>query len=313
MKDCTIKETADILNKADTLALTAHINSDGDALGSLLGLGAILEKLGKKVHLFIDDDLPQQFSFMPGFKKIKRPDRIEKVDALVILDASDFERIGKVAEHVQSSYSINIDHHVSNSGITDYRLLDAKAAATCELVFALAQALNVTIDRDTAICLYAGISSDCGSFRYANTTANTLRIAAQLIDYGVQPNEISDYLETQTVENLHLLPKVLETLEFFLDNKVAAITIMPDLYKNNIDSESFIKYPRYIEGIEVAILFKGITGNATRVSMRSKHIDVSKIALEFGGGGHIRASGCTIHGDVDTAKDAIIAAIAKYI
>lgn len=313
MKECSVKETADLLNRINSLVLTAHINSDGDALGSVLGLGKALEKAGKKVHLLIDDDIAPQYMFLPGIEQIKKPEGITKADMLVILDASDLERIGRVADMVAVDCILNIDHHVSNAGIGDFRLLDVKAAATCEMIFELLEAMSIEIDKDIAICLYTGIATDCGFFRYGNTTAKTLCIASSLVNIGLRPDVISDFLETQTVENLYVLPKILDTLEFFLDGRIASITIPHDLYTNNMDTESFIKYPRYIHGVEVALLFKGVTDDSTRVSMRSKTLDVSKVALEFGGGGHIKASGCNINKGLVEAKDIIITALAKHL
>jgi phosphoesterase RecJ-like protein len=315
MKECSLQETADILEKANKIALTTHINSDGDALGSLLGLGTALERLGKEVFFLIDDALPVQYRFLPGIEKIKKPDEFSLItaDLLVILDASDFERIGKAADFVNASFTLNIDHHVSNSGLSDFRLLDISAAATCEIIFCLLTEMGVAIDRQIATVLYTGVVSDCGFFRYANTTAKTLRVAAQLLDAGVIPNEIADFIETKTLENLNLLPKILDTLRFFLGGKIAAIIIPASLYHNNIDSDAFIKYPRYVSGVEVALLFKEISENITRVSMRSKALDVSKVALEFGGGGHIRASGCTLRTDVVNAQHIIIDALRRYM
>ncbi|MDR3348994.1 MAG: bifunctional oligoribonuclease/PAP phosphatase NrnA [Acidaminococcales bacterium] len=315
MKECSLRETADILLKADKIALTTHINSDGDALGSLLGLGAALERLGKEVYFLIDDVLPTQYMFLPGIEKIKRPDEFLtiKADLLVILDASDFERIGKVADFTKAAFTLNIDHHISNSGLSDFRLLDVAAAATCEIIFCLLAEMGVAIDRQIAVALYAGVVSDCGFFRYANTTAKTLRVAAQLLDVGVVPNEIADFIETKTVENLYLLPKILDTLRFFLDGKIAAIIVPISLYHNNIDSDAFIRYPRYVSGVEVALLFKEISENITRVSIRSKTLDVSKVALEFGGGGHMRASGCTLRADIVSAQQIMVDVLRRYM
>jgi phosphoesterase RecJ-like protein len=315
MKECSLQETADILKKSGKIALTTHINSDGDALGSLLGLGTALQRLGKEVYFLIDDVLPAQYLFLPGIEKIKAPAEYSRIkaDLLVVLDSSDFERIGRVLDFVDADFTLNIDHHVSNSGLSDFRLLDIKASATCEIVFDLLAKLEVALDRQIAVMLYTGVVSDCGFFRYANTSAKTLRVAASLLDAGVAPDEIADFIETKTVGSLYLLPKILDTLKFFLDGKVAAIIIPADLYCNNIDSDSFIKYPRYVSGVEVALLFKEISENTVRVSMRSKKLDVSKVALEFGGGGHMRASGCTLHTSMANAQQIVIGTLQRHM
>ena len=314
MKECSVKETADILKATDNFVLTAHINSDGDAIGAVLALGIALEKAGKNVHLLIDDEVEQQYAFLPGIEKIKTPKDIIKTDMIVILDASELERIGRVAEYVDFTCILNIDHHVSNSGFCDFRLLDVKAAATCEIIFELLNAMSLTIDVDIAKCLYTGIASDCGFFRYGNTTAKTFYIASKLVDIGLQPDQIADCIEMYNIETLRTLPQILNTLEFYLGGKIASITIPNNLYTSTMDTEAFIKYPRYISGVEIALLFKeGVTDDSTRVSMRSKLLDVSKVALEFGGGGHTKASGCTVNKEIFETKKIIIEALARHM
>lgn len=315
MKDCSISETAAILQKSNHIALVAHVNPDGDAVGSLLGLGSALSKIGKKVYLFIDDDIPEQFTFLTNIQQIQRFAFAGSlpVDLLIVLDSSDFERVGKAKEKVDFAKSLNIDHHISNEGFTDFRCLDVKAAATCEIIFDLINQLEVEIDEEIAQALYLGIVTDCGFFRYANTTSKTMHVAAKLLDCGIVPNEIADYIETQTVETVMILPKVLDTLEFHSDNKIASISISPDLYNEGVDGDFYVKYPRYIYGVQVAILFKGVSDNVTRISMRSKTLDVSKIATLFDGGGHKLAAGCTIQGDIKKAKKLLLEAITEHM
>ena len=314
MIECNAKETAEIFKKANKIVLSAHVNPDGDALGSLLGLGMALKKIDKEVIYLIDDELPRQFSYLPSFHEIEKPNAYVaglKADLFVVLDASDIERVGGAVLAVKADSTLNIDHHLSNIGFTDYRYLSIKSAATCEMIFDIINELNIEIDKDIATNIYTGIVTDCGFFRYANTTAQTMNIAATLIDYGVKPNIIADFLEMQTVDYLTLLPKILSTLEFFAENKIAVISIEPSLYEDDMDGDAFIKYPRYIEGVEVAILLKGISDIETRVSLRSKNIDVSKIALFFGGGGHEKAAGLTIKGNIDLAKKVLLEVLEK--
>ncbi len=315
MKQCSLSSIAKALKAADNIAVAAHINPDGDAFGSVLGLGMALKKLGKNVHMYIDDEVPPQFKFLPGIAAIKRPPAEEVFQAglLVILDASDCERLGSVCRHVNAPLIMNIDHHVSNKGFAELLFLDVKAAATCEIIFHLVKELGVQVDKELATVLYTGIVTDCGFFRYANTTSATMKIAAELLETGISPNEIADFLELQTVENLRVLPKVLETLSFDADGMIASISISVELYNEEMDSDAFVKYPRYIEGVEVAVLFKGVALDKTRVSMRSRKIDVSSIAVEYGGGGHARASGCTIEGNIEKARIEIISAIKQHL
>ncbi len=308
MKDCNIKETVDFIKKTDSFILTTHINPDADAVGSLLSLGLTLDKLGKKVQMFIDDEIPVQLSFLPSIEKVQKPssEKLNIADTLIILDSSDVERVGNVINCVQVQNVFNIDHHISNNGGFDFRCLDTKATATCQMLFELLQELGLHIDEDIATCIYAGLASDCGFFRYANTTEKTFLIAAKLIDLGVKPSLVSDNLELQTVHELQILPKILQTLEFHFDNRLASIDIPLDLYQPGMETDAFMKYPRYIAGVEVALMFKSISENVTKISMRSKIMDVSKIALSFGGGGHINAAGCTVKANLQEAKKIIL-------
>lgn len=309
-----MERIASMLCHADRLVLTAHIHPDGDCLGSLLALEKYLSSKGKSVTVVIDDEIPGLYNFLPGIDKIARPHQhLEQPDLLVVLDASDLERIGYVAElfHVPI---INIDHHISNTQFADYWYIDSKAAATGEIIFDLMTMEKAAIDHDTAVCLYTAIATDCGFFRYANTSAATLRRAADLIEYGARPHIISEHLDTQPLSNLMFTIKALETLELFYSGKVATITILQqDEHNSQENTEGLINYPRNIEGVEIAIMFKFIPPNTARISFRSKRVDVSKLALSFGGGGHARAAGCTVEGTIVTVKEKVIAAAERAI
>lgn len=308
-----MERIASVLRSADRLVLTAHIHPDGDCLGSLLALERYLSSMGKIVEIVIDDEIPSLYKFLPGIDKITRPrQHLEQPDLLVVLDASDLERIGYVAElfHVPV---INIDHHISNMRFADYWYIDSKAAATGEIIFDLMTMEKAVIDHDAAVCLYTAIATDCGFFRYANTSADTLRRAADLIEYGARPHVISEHLDTQPLSNLMFTIKALETLELFCNGKIAAITVLQQDEHSQENTEGLINYPRNIEGVEIAIMFKFINPTTARISFRSKRVDVSKLALSFGGGGHARAAGCTVDGTMTAVKERVIAAAAELI
>ena len=208
---------------------------------------------------------------------------------------------------------VNIDHHISNTQYADYLYLNTEAAATGEILCALVEKLDVTPDKDLATCLYTAIYTDCGSFRFANTTPATMRAAAKLLEYGVRPNEISDALGTHTRANIEMLGKVLQTLSFYNDGAVSTIEINSDLYDKEVNTDNFISFARYIEGVDVAVLFKAVEPSVTRVSMRSQKTDVAEIALSFGGGGHIRAAGCTVELPLAEARQKVLEAIGKAL
>ena len=314
-KKIDLLETGNMLLAAQKIVLCCHVSPDGDTLGSALGLARLLEQKGKEVTVFVDDDINKSLSFIPGIEKVQRPEAgvIVEADLFVVVDASSFDRVGICNEVVKAPVLLNIDHHISNTEFADYLYLDAEAAAAGEIMCDLFEAMGWGYDEAIAIDFYTAITTDCGSFRYSNTTSKTMQRAAKLLDYGVKPNEISDMLDIRSRKTTELLAKVLPSLTFDYEGKVAHLTITNDLYDKEAQTDSFVNYPRYIEGVEVAIMFKAVEPEVTRVSMRSSNVDVAKIALSFGGGGHIRAAGCTIYAPVEEAKAQLIAEIGKAL
>lgn len=295
----------ELLDRHQHFILTPHMHPDGDCLGSMLGLYHYLVSRGKKVEMFLDDTVPSSFVFFPGVSVIKQPQHV-KADLLIVLDASDVDRLGRVKDQVDAPI-LNIDHHVSNTHFADYWLVDSSASATAEIVYGLLKYLQATITTDMAVCLYTGIVTDSGFFRYANTSPKTMRYGAELMEQGVRPHVIAELLETRSLESLTIMADVLRTLEFYADNQIAVITISPEITAKGSDyTEGLINYPRSIEHVEIAVMFKIVDANTVRISLRSNNVDVSAIAVAFGGGGHIRAAGCTFSGSIIEAKQRII-------
>ena len=314
-KEISLQETGKLLLDAKKIVLCTHVSPDGDTLGSSLGLAQCLQKLGKEVIVYCDDLVNKSFSFIPGIELLQRPDANNSVEAdlLVVIDASSFDRIGIVGEVVKYKQLLNIDHHISNTHFADFVYLDSKAAATGEIMCELLQEMAWPIEHNIAECFYIAISTDCGSFRYANTTPKTMRAGAWLLEQGVRPNEISDKLDMKSRLTVEMLAKVLPSLTFEADGKIAYLTITNDLYNKDANTDSFVNYPRYIDGVEVAIMFKAVEPKITRVSMRSSNLDVAQVALCFGGGGHIRAAGCTIYAPVEEAREQLLAKLRELV
>ena len=306
--EISCNEAAHRLQQAKRLVITAHINPDGDALGSALGLQELLHQQGKEALVLIDDDLPKNFSFLPGYDQVQRPEQPHyEADLLVVLDAS-LDRIGSVREKCPAPV-LNIDHHVSNDGAADWLYLDARAAATAELIFRLGCEMEVPFSAAAAEVLYTGMATDCGFFRYANTTAFTMRAAADLLEHGVKPNRISEALEQKSYARVKGRLKALETMELCADGRIGGLFLDRETADGLETTEGLIDSVRIIEGVDVAVLVKCIDDGLCRVSMRSKKTDVSRIAMALQGGGHIRAAGCTIHSPLPEAKKIILAAI----
>ena len=310
----TLKAAAEKIRAANKILITAHVLPDGDAIGSTLAAMQILQSIGKTAQVYIDDTVRKNLHVLPHFEEIRRPQVGEKFDAdlLLILDTSP-ERIGKVRDLTDAPI-LNIDHHVTNDGKNYDLYLEHEAAATCEIVFKLAKELDAKITPDVATCLYTGLATDTGFFQFSNTRAQTLHTAAELIDCGVEPNFISEELEKRSAAEVHGMRIALNSLKFFYGGKVAGMFLDLKTMQTFVDStEGFIDLIRVIDGVDVAFLISEKAENFCRVSMRSKGVDVSKIANKLGGGGHIRAAGCTLYTTLADAEKILVEAIGAAI
>lgn len=315
-KELSLKEVGAMLMEAQNLILCFHVSPDGDALGSSIGLARFLKQQGKKVKVFVDDIVNDFYKFLPDVEMIQRPasGSIYEADLLVVLDASSIDRVGIVGECVKSKAILNIDHHVSNTKFADYLYLDANAAATGEILCELFETMNWNIDEEIATLFYVAIVMDCGTFKYSCTSAKTMRMAANLLEAGVHPDDIAEAIDTQSRASMELLAKVLPSLSFAYEGRVGYIAIPNDLYNKSIHTDSFVNYARYIEGVDVAFMVKAVEPAVTRVSLRStKAVDVAKVASNLGGGGHMRAAGCTINAPIDDAIKQILEALGKVL
>ena len=226
-KNCSLAETGELLKAAKKLVIVSHVSPDGDTLGSSLALMHALRMLGKEVIMNVDDDISTVYSFLPGIAEYRRfaPEESVDADLLVIVDASSADRAGNALDVVKSPAVLNIDHHKTNTRFADYLYLDSDAAATAEIIYSLLLEMGIKLTRDIATCIYEGIYTDTGSFKYSNTTSNTLKTAADLLKYGVNPSLISDNMELKSRSQVEMLRKVLETLTFLKDGKIAYIEI----------------------------------------------------------------------------------------
>ena len=309
----TLKETANKLKSVQKILVTAHINPDGDALGSTLAMCLALRQLGKSAQIYIDDKLPLNLNFLPHIDEIKIPAEDEKFDAdlLLILDTST-DRIGNVRKLTDAPI-LNVDHHITNKNLENNLLyLDSTAAATCEIAFELCRELEIKLTKEIATCLYTGIVTDTGFFNYSNTTPKTFRIAAELVEAGVEPNYISEQVERRKLNDVKVMSAALQTMQIYFDGKVAGLLIDAELSKIVETTEGLIDLIRVIDTVEVAFVLTYKDENTVRASLRSKGVNVSEIAQKLGGGGHIRAAGCTFHTNFEDAKNILLKTLGEY-
>lgn len=301
---------ARLLRAAQSLLLAVHVRPDGDAVGSALGLGLALERAGKRVRFLVDGGIPRYLAWLPGAGRFEPPAPLEESpDAAVLLDCGDLERVGQVRPLLEQAREVvNIDHHPSNTRYGSTRWIEPGAAAVGEQVLDLLDELGLEPDEAVATALFASIASDTGGFRYSNTTASTLERAARLVRAGARPDEIARRLwEERTPGSLRLLGRVLEGLEVLAGGRFSRVRVPARLLEEagaaEEDVEGLVNYPRSLQGVEAAALFQEVRLEgrpAVRVSLRSNRwLDVSAVAVRFGGGGHGRAAGCTVEGSLD--------------
>ncbi len=318
----TLPEAAAAIRTAGSILLTCHVNPDGDALGSLLGLAHALAPLGKALTLVSQDGVPDILRFLPGAAGVQSTTDIPHFDLALVLDSGDLSRVGSRVRPIvaRAARVVDIDHHAVAGAFGDVQVLDPRAASTSEIVYALAQEMDLPITPDVATCLFTGIITDTGSFRFQNVTPNTLRVAAALLEAGAPPAAISEQVfENRTFASTHLLGRALSSLSQTPDGRIVWAHITADDFAaagaTDEDTEGVVNYVRGVRSAFVGILFREMTcapGETPhiRVSLRAREgVDVAVIAQGFGGGGHRMASGCTVDAPLADAERAVLNAV----
>ena len=291
------KEVVSAIEKSEKILIYPHKSVDGDCLGSAYALKLALLKTGRLAQVEYEPNEADN-----RIMKVIRDVEVAEFepDLIIAVDCGDADRMGTRAERfLKFENTVNIDHHGTNVGYAKVNYVDGKAAAAGEIIYDLLKYMNISIDDDIANNLYVAISSDTGGFAYSNTTHHTHSIAGELIGFDIDFPAINAYLfRTKTYRELMLAKEALDTMEVLADGKVASVTITKEVVDkyDAKDSElgGLVDYPRSLDTVMIALYFKEIDGGV-KVSMRSTGTDVSAIAVKHGGGGHIRASGCTIN------------------
>ncbi|NLY21543.1 MAG: bifunctional oligoribonuclease/PAP phosphatase NrnA [Tissierellia bacterium] len=305
------------INESEKIGIISHINPDGDNLGSLLGLSNSLRKYGKEVESLSVDGIPDFLKFLPGLDRINR-DYDEVLDLLICVDCSDEGRLGSGIKFFNDAkFVINIDHHKTNTLFGGLNLVDSKASATGELVYELITNTDLPMDADIATCLYTAINTDTGSFKYSSTTPKTHRIAANLLEYGIDTEKInSELYQNNTYAKIELFQRAVARIKFAFSNSVAYTYLLKEDFEEfgakKSDIEGLVELVRDIKGVEIAFILKE-EPTKFKGSFRSKgDIDVSIIASGLNGGGHKQAAGFNvIETDIDIAIQTVLDEIDK--
>lgn len=306
------------LKKCDRFLLSCHVSPEGDAIGSIYAMESLLRRLGKKTLVVSEDEFPKRLYCLDS-KRWNQVDRVkaQKFDALVTADCPTLARIGRVQDLLNPETVIfNIDHHVSNECFGHYNYVLPEAAASGEVVYNIFKHLRVNITKEDAKNLYVALSTDTGSFKYGNTTVRSHKIAAELIETGIDVEAINeDTYATYSLNKINLYSRLLSRVQTAASGKLAwAVMTKEDLRHSGAtyeDAEGFIDFLKYIREVKAAF-FMIEMANAVRVSFRSKDpYDVNGVATYFKGGGHKKASGCMIHLPLQEAEKMVLARIKK--
>lgn len=318
----SVEQIARQIEKRDDFILVSHTMPDGDNIGSLLGMYQVLNHMGKKAKMVLQDPVPAIYHYLQGSDQVLTPGQIcGAIENVIFLDCADEERAGQEALDVlrDRKFTINIDHHRSNTIFGTMNYINPDAAATAELLYKLIKTLGMKIDPPLANALYAAIVQDTGSFHHSNTTPETLRIAADLLECGVQLETTRIQLfESRSRVDICLLGRALDSIQFSSDGKVAWMTItyqdVESLGAQNIHPEGIINHTLMVKGVEVGLLFREIAPGQIKIGFRSKGVvDVASIADIFGGGGHRQASGAKMDASMEECQNRVIQAIRDVI
>ena len=314
------QEVAQVLLYEKRFLVTSHLNPDGDAMGSSLATFRILEKLGKDVTVFNKDGVPHNFKFLPDSAEMKTSlEGLEPFDATIVLDCSELERTGIDLPKEHLGRIVGIDHHLTAEPLGREYYLNPKASSIGEMLFDVINETSVELDEKLATQIYTSILTDTGSFHYSNTTPRALHVAAEMVAAGVSPwNVALEVYESQPIERISLLSKVLPTLELDPSGRYGTIVITRDMLESSGAEDEhidgFINYPRGVQGVEVAVQFREVDPEKFKVSFRSRgKINVASIAEKFGGGGHVNAAGCTLSGPLEQVREKIGQAVEQAI
>ncbi len=323
VENATFARLGEVFRSHQSFVLMSHVRPDGDAIGSQLALGFPLLAMGKTVWMINEDGLPENMAFLAGSERVTLPpDEVLDVEVAVALDTATKPRLGDKALHTASKAKlwVNIDHHISNPGYGDLNLIDATSPATGQILYDLITALDLPMPAEARDAIYVAVSTDTGSFQYPSTTAKTYEMAADLIRRGLDVGTInSKTYDDHPYRRLELMRALLNTLERSDDGILAHWELRDstriDLALRPEDSEGLIDVIRAIRGVQLAVFFEELPDGKVRVSMRSKdkRLDVCRIALEFGGGGHALAAGIRMKGPLEDAKALVLGAIRRRV
>lgn len=318
----TLEQIANRIKSAKSVLIVSHMRPDGDACGSALALCYALQNIGVGAEVCIESDIPFNLFFVDGVQQIgKKPQK--SYDLLVAVDCSDEQRLGALSEEFYLAKrkkidTVNIDHHVSNTRFAKYNFVRS-CAANCMNVSQLIAYLGASFDKKIAECLMLGLMADSGNFSHDDVDEEAFLLAAKLVKLGVDVRLFNyNLFKKQSKARAALYARVMSKIRYYHDDRFAAIIItgqaMEECGADQTMTEGFVDFPLNVDSVEVAASLMEVKKGQYRISLRSKtYADVNKIAGVYGGGGHVRASGCMLFGDLEEILDKLSYTVSQYL
>lgn len=319
---CNLAQIAERIKKSQAIAIFTHMRPDGDALGSAMALSCALDFLKIPHEVCVESDVPSNLTFIKALEKVKKQPT-QAYDLLITVDCSDEQRLGVLSDEFlitkrKKIDTINIDHHVSNTHFAQYNYV-RECASNCMNIADLIELLGVPLDKQTAEFLLLGLLTDSGNFSHDDVTEETMLLGAKLLKAGA---DICSYqynlFKKQPKARATLYAKTMQGIRYYHDDRFAVIVVtkknMEDSGADVSMTEGFVDFPLNVEGVEVAASILEVKRNQYKISLRSKmYADVNKIAGVYGGGGHVRAAGCMLFGEIEEVLDKLSYTVSQYL
>ncbi len=317
-----MEKIADRIKSAKRVVIFTHMRPDGDAFGSALALSSALDLLKTPNQVCVETDIPSNLAFIDGLEKVRKKPQGE-YDLLITVDCSEDLRLGELTTEFQIATrkqidTVNIDHHISNTRFAKYNFV-RECSANCMNVALLIDALGVEIDKKTAEYLLIGLLTDSGNFSHDDVTEETLCLAARLVKAGADIRYYNyNLFKKQPKQRANLFGKTMQKIRYYHEDRLAVIAISEQMLKDSEAdrsmTEGFVDFPLNVDSVEVAASVMEMRQGQYKVSLRSKeYADVNKIAGIFGGGGHVRAAGCMLFGELEEVLDKLSYAVSQYL
>ncbi len=304
------------LKQNDNIVILAHKNPDGDTIGSSFALMYALQSMGKKARVLCNDDYPKDLIFAVG----DYSEESFEAEYVVSADISDIQLLGNdVLNKYEDKIDMAIDHHRTHKSFAKEEYVQPTAAATAEIIYEIIKLLGVKITEKIANCIYLGISTDTGCFKYSNVTKHTFYVAGELVEAGANTAKINKRIfDTKSRKQVEVESIIVNSIKYYFDDMCAIVQIPADFLETHGATEddmcNVTNIPRQIEGVEISVIIKEKEDGICKVSVRcDETINAALICQTFGGGGHYAAAGCVIGGDLDTAEKILIDVIEKRL